>query len=85
MQNKIESCTDFSVKVKGDPIELLKVIKQHALNYQEHCYELSIMVNTMKTLINLRQTENESLLDYTRLLKLAKCFICVVLWHSKSI
>jgi hypothetical protein len=47
MQNKIKSCTNFTEKVDGDPILLLKAIKQHTLNYQEHCYEISIMVNMM--------------------------------------
>ena len=51
--------------MKGDPIELLMAIKQHACSYQEHCFEMSIIVNTMKTLMNLRQKKNESLQDYT--------------------
>jgi hypothetical protein len=36
MQTKIESHTDFNESIKGDPIELLKTIKQFALNYHEH-------------------------------------------------
>ena len=43
MQTKIESNADFNTKIKGDPIELLKIIKQYALNYHEHRYEMSII------------------------------------------
>jgi hypothetical protein len=39
MQSKIEARSDFTSTVKDDPIELLKAIKQHALNYQEHRYD----------------------------------------------
>jgi len=36
LQNKIEARTDFYSVIKGNPIQLLKVIKQHfVLNYQE--------------------------------------------------
>ena len=33
MQNKVEARKDFTTVIKGDPIELLKAIKQHALNF----------------------------------------------------
>jgi hypothetical protein len=35
LHNKIEVRADFLLDIKGNPINLLKVIKQHALNYQE--------------------------------------------------
>jgi hypothetical protein len=66
MQQKIEVRSDFQAKVKSDPIELLKAIKQHALNYQEHRYEMSIILDALRTLLNLKQKDNESLQDYTR-------------------
>jgi hypothetical protein len=36
MQSKIESGSKFESDIKGNPIKLLKIIKQHALNYHEH-------------------------------------------------
>ena len=65
MQNKIETRNDFET-IKSDPIALLKAIKQHALHYQEHRYEMSIICNALRTMVNLRQKEGESLQDYTR-------------------
>ena len=35
MQNKIESRSDYT-QIVNNPVKLLKVIKEHALNYQEH-------------------------------------------------
>jgi hypothetical protein len=71
MQNKIEARSDYTT-VKGNPIELLKAIKQHALNYQEHRYEMSIISDAIKTVVNLKQRENESLQEYTRRFKTAR-------------
>ena len=67
MQSKIEARSDFSTTVKSNPIELLKAIKQHALNYQEHRYEMSIVIDALRTMINTKQKDNESLQDYTKL------------------
>ena len=36
MRNKIEARTDFQSKIKNNPILLVKVIKEHSLNYQEN-------------------------------------------------
>jgi hypothetical protein len=72
MQNKIESRKDFEKTIKYNPIELLKAIKEHALNYQEHRYEMSIILDALRAVINLRQKDNESLQDYTKRFKKAK-------------
>jgi hypothetical protein len=55
MQNKIEAQTNYIKEIKGNSIELLNAIKQHALNYLEHRYEMSIILDSMRALINLKQ------------------------------
>ena len=65
MKNKLESRVDFDT-LENDPIELLKAIKQHALNYQEHRYDMSIIYNAITMLFGTKQKENESLQDYTK-------------------
>ena len=35
MQSKIENRSEYESKTKGNPIEMLKAIKQHALSFQE--------------------------------------------------
>jgi Reverse transcriptase (RNA-dependent DNA polymerase) len=72
MQNKIEARTDYVTTVKSNPIELLKAIKQHALNYQEHRYEMSIILDALRALINLKQKENETLQEYTKRFKTSR-------------
>ena len=72
MKNKIEARSDYSDKIKGNPIELLKAIKEHALNYQEHRYSMEIIFDSIQLMINLKQKENESLQDYTKRFKTAQ-------------
>ena len=42
----------------------MKAIKQHALNYQENRYPMSIIYDLMKTVFNMKQREDENLNQY---------------------
>jgi hypothetical protein len=57
MQVKIESGNNFEKLVKNNPIELLRAIKLHSLNFQEHRYEMSIILDVMKALKNLKERD----------------------------
>jgi hypothetical protein len=72
MQGKIEANKKFEAENFENPIELLEIIKNNCLNYQEHCYEMSIILDSIKTMVNMKQKENESLQDYTKLFKTAQ-------------
>ena len=72
MQNKIQARADFETKIKSNAIELLAAIEEHTLSYQENKYEMSIIFDAMHNLINLKQKEEESLIDYTSRFKAAK-------------
>ena len=71
MRSKIEQRTDFKTSIKDDPVELLKAIKQHALNYQETRYEMAIVTDALKAVLLAKQKEAESLNDYTKRFKTA--------------
>jgi hypothetical protein len=71
MKNKIESRADFD-KIKNDPINLLKAIKEHALNYQENRYSMSIILDAMRTLMSTKQKDKEILQDYTKRFRVAR-------------
>jgi hypothetical protein len=58
--------------VYNKSIQLLKAIKEHALNYQETKYEISIMADAFRGILGTTQHENESLQDYTTRFKTAK-------------
>jgi hypothetical protein len=72
MQNKIASRTDYENVVYDDPIELMRAIKEHSLNFQETRYEMSIIFDAYRSVFACKQQEGESLLDYTRRFKTAK-------------
>jgi hypothetical protein len=66
MKQKIEARTDFHSKIEDNPIELLKVIKEHTQNFQDHHYCMSIVLDSLWGLLNTKQKEGESLQDWTK-------------------
>ena len=71
MSQKIQARKNFNDSIKGDPIELLKAIREHCLNYQETKYDMGVLTESMRTLCMTRQKEHESLVDYTKRFKVA--------------
>ena len=72
MRAKIQARTNFESNIKDNPIALLKAIKEHAQSYQENRYPVSIVLDSVKTFLNLRQKDAESLVDYCRRFKAAR-------------
>ena len=48
-----------------------KAVKQHALAFQDTKYELATIVECMKALINMKQKDDEALLDFKKRFKTA--------------
>jgi hypothetical protein len=72
MQGRLEQRTDFEATIFNDPIELLKAIKEHALNYQQMRYDMSIISDALRALLSTRKREGENLQAYTRRFKTSK-------------
>jgi hypothetical protein len=72
MKNKIEARVEFATKIENDPIELLKAIKEHSQNFQEHRYNMSIILDSMRGLLNVKQKEGETLQDWTKRFRTAR-------------
>ena len=72
MQNKITGRNDFEQKIFNNPINLLIVIKEHSLNYQESRFEMGIITDAINSFFSTKQKNNETLQDYTRRLKQQK-------------
>jgi hypothetical protein len=53
-------------------IELLRAIKEYNQNFQEHCYSMSIILDSLRSLLNLRQREGKTLQDWTKRFKTAR-------------
>ncbi len=47
-KHKIEARTEFKSKVEKKAIELQKTINEHALNYQEDQYSMSIILDAIQ-------------------------------------
>ena len=72
MQNKIEARPDFKSDIVDNPFNLLKAIKEHSTSYQENCYNMSVILDAKKTLLNIKQKEGETLQDYTKRFRIAR-------------
>ena len=72
MQNALESRDDFESTIYKDPFELLKAIQQEALSFNKSKYEMAAVHATLKTFMNMRQREGESLLEYSERFKAAR-------------
>jgi mannose/fructose/N-acetylgalactosamine-specific phosphotransferase system component IID len=66
---KNRSQQKFEKEIFEKPIKLLEIIKKNCLNYQEHRYEMSIILDSIKKMVNTKQKENESLQDYIKQFK----------------
>ena len=64
MQTKLQSCKDYNKEIKGDPFKLLEAIKEHLVSYQENKYPMNTITDVIKNIVNLKQKEDESLIDY---------------------
>ena len=71
MKNKIEGRSNYRTSIYDDPIELLKAIREFALNYQESKYEMSIIANAIRNTFLLKLQEGENLNEYVRRFKSA--------------
>ena len=59
-------------KNKRDPITLLQAIKELSFSYQDTKYDMKIVTNAIKNFVNLKQKDDESLIDYTTRFKTAR-------------
>ena len=69
MQSRIEQHPDFEKVLKNDPIAVLEAIKSLMHDCVRAQYPMISMTDALGRLINIKQQENESLLDYVRRFK----------------
>jgi hypothetical protein len=66
MKNIIEARSDFKSKIENNLFELLKAMKEHLMSYQKNHYNMSVMLDSLMTLLTTWQKEAESLQNYTK-------------------
>ena len=72
MKNKIQNLQDFESNIEDNPIELMKKIKIHSINYQEDKYAIEIVVDALFNFLHTKQKEKENLSEYTKRFKVAR-------------
>ena len=72
MQHRVEEHPDYESKIRNDPIELLKAIKVLMHDPVRARYPFASLVESLERLINMKQGENEGLIDYTKRYKQAR-------------
>ncbi len=60
MKNKIEETRSDYIRIENNPITLLIAIKEHAQNYYENRYYMSINLDSMRTVLTTKQKVGES-------------------------
>ena len=58
---------NFETDIKGNPIKLLKATEEHSISYQENRCKLLTVPDVLKNLINVRQGEDENLVELAQL------------------
>ena len=64
LHHKIQNQQDY-LSIKNYQSKLLKTIEIHSLTYEENRYDVRIIDDALKNLINIKQKDDESLIDYT--------------------
>ena len=72
MQSRIEEHPDFDTKLQDDPIELLKAIKVLMHDPIRAKYPYASLTEAVARIVNIKQMENEDLLDYVKRFKQAR-------------
>ena len=72
MQHRVEEHPEFENKIRNDPIELLKAIKVLMHDPVRARYPFASLVESLERLINMKQGEQESLIEYTKRFKQAR-------------
>src|SRR6056297_2185936 len=66
LQVKIANQSDYNSKIQDNTIELLKAIEEHSTQFHEKKNPAIVMVDALKSLLNIKQKDNENLDDYAR-------------------
>ena len=72
IQDKVKNHLDFESDIRDNPIKLLEVIKTLMHDPEDTVYPMASLTEAVRRVINIKQHENESLLDYSTRFKEAR-------------
>ena len=64
MKNKILQKSNYENKIKNSPFKLLEAVKVHSVTYSETRFPLVSITEAYRSMLNIKQGENNSLIDY---------------------
>ena len=86
MQHRIEEHPDFESKIQNDPIELLKAIKIVMHDPIRAKYPYASLTEALMRTLNIKQLEQESLIDYMKRFKQSRHAEVTYQWrHSQQV
>ncbi|KAL3912817.1 MAG: hypothetical protein SGARI_000961, partial [Bacillariaceae sp.] len=72
LKEKIKNLATFEQDIQNDPLKLLDAIEAQSIDYHEDKYDMSMVLETMRNLVNLHQGKEESLSDYASRIRSAR-------------
>ena len=86
MKSQVQQRKDAHTKIYNGPIESLKTVKEHALNYQESLYKMEVIDDALIIVLLIKQ-RNEPLYEYVQKIKTVKEITksYLRLWFEKCI
>ena len=63
MENQLKNRDDFGSKLKNNPIELLKAIKEETHHFRANVHDMATATKVAKDLLNTKQGLHETLLQ----------------------
>ena len=64
MRTAVKELPTFEKDIRDDPLELMTAVEKLMVTPVKACYPLATLAETLSGLLNLRQTEDENLVDY---------------------
>ena len=71
LQHRIEAKAIYEAKITGNPIRLLKAIKENSLSFDDKKKANIVIINAIMNLMTTRQRNDEELTEYTKCFKVS--------------
>jgi hypothetical protein len=60
MRNKIKARSHFKSNIENNPFKLLNMIRKHSMSYREIFYNMSVLLDSLITLLTTTQKESKA-------------------------
>jgi hypothetical protein len=64
LKNKLQERNNFDTNIKGNPINLISAIEEHAMTYMENKYDAAIILDGLQNFLSCKQKDDEELTNF---------------------